>query len=311
MKLSKIFHFLYFSVLSLPLVSAPIFAIYSQNHEINDNTLQVQETQLMEVDFNQYIQNGNFVSTSYWNKHTYDDRTGDFTVNGNVATIVCNKSSGGIYYGQSLTLYENHQYLVKVDIASTNNDNVDIAINSTHSNNNTTNEFQTFLVSYYATADNTANGIVQITSRSQTILYVQRCMFFDLTQMYGIGNEPTGYEFNLTFNANYYQYTTSEEMVIENYETITYNDTDIMSQFIYSEYNFMDKYLPMYKYQPYQGIYQWIQNTFFSGSAPLVFTIFYQWFAYWLFVSLCWLIFDVLMYVPLVVHRWLDKGALE
>ena len=37
----------------LPLMVIPIFAIYSQNHEINDNTLQVQEN--LKVDFNQQL----------------------------------------------------------------------------------------------------------------------------------------------------------------------------------------------------------------------------------------------------------------
>ena len=33
--------------------------------------------------------------------------------------------------------------------------------------------------------------------------------------------------------------------------------------------------------------------------------------SYWLDISIIWLTFDVLMYVPLLTHRWLDKGVLE
>lgn len=33
--------------------------------------------------------------------------------------------------------------------------------------------------------------------------------------------------------------------------------------------------------------------------------------SYWLSVSIIWLVFDLVMYVPLLVHRWLDKGVLE
>ena len=33
--------------------------------------------------------------------------------------------------------------------------------------------------------------------------------------------------------------------------------------------------------------------------------------SYWLSVSVIWLIFDVIMYVPLLAHRWLDKGVIE
>ena len=33
--------------------------------------------------------------------------------------------------------------------------------------------------------------------------------------------------------------------------------------------------------------------------------------SYWLNISIIWLVFDVIMYVPLLVHRWLDKGVIE
>jgi len=33
--------------------------------------------------------------------------------------------------------------------------------------------------------------------------------------------------------------------------------------------------------------------------------------SYWLAISIIWLVFDLVMYVPLLVHRWLDKGVLE
>lgn len=33
--------------------------------------------------------------------------------------------------------------------------------------------------------------------------------------------------------------------------------------------------------------------------------------SYWLDVSIIWLVFDVIMYLPLLIHRWLDKGVIE
>ena len=33
--------------------------------------------------------------------------------------------------------------------------------------------------------------------------------------------------------------------------------------------------------------------------------------SYWLDISIVWLVFDLIMYLPLLVHRWLDKGVLE
>lgn len=33
--------------------------------------------------------------------------------------------------------------------------------------------------------------------------------------------------------------------------------------------------------------------------------------SYWLAISIIWLCFDLVMYLPLLVHRWIDKGMLE
>ena len=34
-------------------------------------------------------------------------------------------------------------------------------------------------------------------------------------------------------------------------------------------------------------------------------------FAYWCSISIIWLVFDLLMYVPNLVHTWLDRGAID
>lgn len=33
--------------------------------------------------------------------------------------------------------------------------------------------------------------------------------------------------------------------------------------------------------------------------------------SYWLAISVIWLVFDVVMYVPLLAHRWIDKARIE
>lgn len=32
---------------------------------------------------------------------------------------------------------------------------------------------------------------------------------------------------------------------------------------------------------------------------------------YWTSISIIWLVFDVFLYVPLLAHRWIDKGVIE
>ena len=59
---NKARHILHGVLDCLPIILIPIFMIYSQNHEINDNTLQLQENKV--VDFNQRVTNGNMVDTT-------------------------------------------------------------------------------------------------------------------------------------------------------------------------------------------------------------------------------------------------------
>lgn len=67
------------------------------------------------------------------------------------------------------------------------------------------------------------------------------------------------------------------------------------------------------------GLFSWAQNSFLvtpfayisnlfgvpAGSPLLTFL------SYWLSVSIIWLVFDLIMYVPLLAHRWIDKGMIE
>lgn len=53
--------------------------------------------------------------------------------------------------------------------------------------------------------------------------------------------------------------------------------------------------------------FQYIADLFgMSTTSPFITLL-----SYWLDISLIWLVFDVIMYVPLLVHRWLDKGIIE
>lgn len=53
--------------------------------------------------------------------------------------------------------------------------------------------------------------------------------------------------------------------------------------------------------------FQYIADLFgMSTTSPFITLL-----SYWLDISIIWLVFDVIIYVPLLVHRWLDKGIVE
>lgn len=96
-------------------------------------------------------------------------------------------------------------------------------------------------------------------------------------------------------------------------ESVTVNDSssDIMSVFVNNYAEAINKYFNYDNAFNFGGLYTWLNTNFFSGNAPLGFFIFWHLLIYWLLTSLIWLIFDVLMYVPMLVHRWLDKASLN
>ena len=282
--------------MALPLFLMGVFAIYSQNHEINDNTLQVQEN--LKVDFNQIV----------INEPTLINSNSTLTYNNGIYTL---NNFTGSYAG--LTYQTN--YYVPSDIYVLLINFIDF---DNHPTIKTSYPYDTAIeqipLGRYATR---GKGILtgQFTwsfRETNTTTYIKFNSFnvFNLTQMFGEGNEPSLNEFLTSFDSINYPYTLSQEMYIPSY-TITYDDTDIMSQFMYVSYNALDKYLNFSQYQPFSAIYNWSQNTFFGGNAPMVFFIMFQMMCYWLVMSLFWLIFDVLLYVPSMIHKMIDKARLE
>lgn len=58
------------------------------------------------------------------------------------------------------------------------------------------------------------------------------------------------------------------------------------------------------------GIFSYIVEYMFGYTSGLYISIELL-LSYWAFISITWLVFDLVMYLPLLVHRWLDKGVLQ
>ena len=281
--------------MALPLFLMGVFAIYSQNHEINDNTLQVHEN--LKVDFNQ-LRNG-------WNMNV-DPNNRWYVNNDDTITIDGTFTERTIIgFTPRINFYQNHVYICKTSNTPLNVHLGTWALVFENYENNTSRSICN------TTNYNALNLDIISSSYPVNIQANYSICIFDLTQMFGAGNEPTIAEFNALFPNSYYPYTESQEMYIENAYTTTYDDTDIMSQFMYVTYNAMDKYLNFSKYHPFDYLYTWTQNTFFNGNAPMVFFVMYQLMMYWLIMSLFWLVFDIMLYVPSMIHQMIDKARLE
>ncbi|MBO4667845.1 MAG: hypothetical protein J5666_06975 [Bacilli bacterium] len=66
-------------------------------------------------------------------------------------------------------------------------------------------------------------------------------------------------------------------------------------------------------------VFAWSKSTFVSNAFIYIGALFgivstnpiVYLFGYWLSISLCWLVFDLMIYVPNLAHRWLDRSAIE
>lgn len=148
--------------------------------------------------------------------------------------------------------------------------------------------------------------------------------------------------FLYTTNANqtlyrYVQNGSTEFIYFDNTKNLV-SFTQLQGQFsVYDNFNFVSQNIVNY-YSPYtytdtidnvfyysveqisnESLFNWANNTFLAqpllfitnlfgvpSTSPII-TILCYWFA----ISVIWLVFDVIMYIPLLVHRWLDKGVIE
>ena len=290
MKISKLFHYLYAAIMFLPLLLLPVFMIYSHRHTIDSGSIEVPQTQV--VDFNQkYKGNGNVQNVNGSTLEQVDNKI----------IVDVNTNAGNIYFSFSLpTLVDDHLYYFKSD-GDSSHAYTYLYVNSVY----------TPIVENDLVAVVGGSEISSLVTTSADFIgqFTYKFNIFDITQMFGAGNEPTKPQFAQWYSG-YYDFVDSRNQLLQ-VGTIIYDDTDIMSQATYQLYNAFEKYFNLRNVFNLNSLYIWFCMTFFNGACPVVFTIIFNLFIYWLFVSLLWLLFDFFMYIPLVIHNGIDKARIE
>lgn len=107
---------------------------------------------------------------------------------------------------------------------------------------------------------------------------------------------------------------------LNNYNFITYTDYNVIeSVSVNTDDTITDKVNRSFEQIFNLPVFSWSKTTFVSNafiyigglfgltsSNPIVYL-----FGYWLSISICWLVFDLMIYVPNLAHRWLDRSAIE
>lgn len=288
MKISKLFHWLYGILMLLPcfaiLVKCAYVAFNKNAYESysGTNTQYVQKTlQTNEVNSNDDLVEGNVYKFYIYNQDldiNISNLDGyDFYFNFFYKNFVNGYNE---YYADELYSEDNYLFL-KTPIQIT----LSFGTNSFHEYNyfGIPNNYYCFYIDYiYADLDdNVYFYILQINENTSLDDYVDLYTFFEKCP------------------EEYLQYTTYyEEVEVSTLDNVFYYAVDEVCN---------------------NELFAWASNSFLNAPLTYITNLFNMptdnavilLMSYWFNISIIWLCFDVMIYVPLLVHRWLDKGMVE
>ena len=93
-----------------------------------------------------------------------------------------------------------------------------------------------------------------------------------------------------------------------NIVSVTYDDTDIGSQFVYALYLPIEKYFNFNNVATFNNMYQWFTTNFFNGNVPLVVPIVWNIILYEFIMDILFLIYAVFMFIIDFVECLIDKA---
>lgn len=188
----------------------PSMLYFGFNHEANAPVKEVQVQENLKVDFNQQLNVRNFTQT--FNGIEYIVSQGRVTANGTSTA----RSNLQLYVTRPSSIDSTHKCLLKGITGGTDNTQY---ISLVYYYNNSYVIYKTFkneTIFYFP--NNVDSFQVECVGAQVSGITLDNYTFepqiFDLTQMFGEGNEPTIAEFNALFPNSYYEYTESQEMIL-------------------------------------------------------------------------------------------------
>lgn len=230
------------------------------------------------VVFNQLVQNGNFEDISNWSVSG-----GNLVVReDNIGTLTITSPSSSNRFYQDITPTPNHKYLIKFDIRSSVRSVGNLRFGNDYTGTSTysfdigtTKTTQTLLLTpiqtTYAFSIYVNKNNLYLSSGDK--VYLSNVNIFDLTLMFGAGNEPTSaLEFNRLFPEPYYEYNTGTLLSCKSngLKVVGYNQYDNSNPNDYIKVVAGQKYTLEGTYTSvalYDGDQHLLTDAFVSGSA--------------------------------------------
>lgn len=150
-------------------------------------------------------------------------------------------------------------------------------------------------------------GFYVASSRTSVLFYTANNT---LVKEYYFDVNPT-LQFSFTFESFERRYTFNHLQLMSDdfLNEVQYNSNSFVSEVFYYSIDKVQQ----------SPLFNWAHDSFLATPITYITGLFgmsndhvaVMFMSYWLAVSVIWLVFDIVMYVPLLVHRWIDKGVLE
>lgn len=271
----------------LPVLIIPVFALAVRSDN-NYQPISVEYSRDLAIDFNQLINNSYF-RDDFSNYGVSFVRSGDtFLVTGENT----NNARVQWYCTNTITIQPSHIYYVTTYRTGDFNNLLEPRISIYYDDDSRSYPSLPFrlsnakLISYYLQNDGTHYDYD----------FSIQFQLFDLTQMYGVGNEPSNSQFLSDFPNNYYSYVLSDKQLIKDYQILTYDNQDVGSQLLYSIYQPVHDYMNFNNVFGFGNIYDWLQLNIFNGTAPMSVFIVWNIFLYEFLMDLIFLLYGLFMF---------------
>ena len=162
------------------------------------------------IEWNQLVANGNFVNTNGWNKNN-----GTISASSNKLTFEATAKSTYQYINHACSMLANHKILMTAEVTLSQAEKVGFGdgsgiVTTVNCTANTKSKIQYI---YTPSANRSAFYIYPGRNAGLEVgatMIVENVMAFDLTEMFGAGNEPSAINSFITlFPKSYYEYTAS------------------------------------------------------------------------------------------------------
>lgn len=288
----------------LPLLVIPIFALAVRSDN-NFEPIDVEVEKDVFVDFNQQVQLSNLYDYSGSNYSLTHD---EYLYSINIVNV------GSNTYPEILKIFdglvEGHKYYLSLQ-GFTNNGVLGFKyfLNGDSTQYYFTNWFDNLVT--MPVGINRVTVYCALTTNLPTQSHTFYVQLYDFTQMFGAGNEISVADFKGLFPQRDFAYTLSEHKLVEN-GIITYSDTDVGSQMVYTLYNTCDKYFNFNQVGVFQDLYNWFEANILGGTAPMSFFIVWNVILYEFIMDLIFLTYMVFMFIidftECMIDRFFEKS---